>query len=118
MSQITPLGQKMMVTLEMADGKAWTGKVVIASISMDVPPLYHQFLDGDDVMFSQDRPGWSMTLEGHGDLSLIQRAAFIGRTVERQAAPEWECAFCGAVMGKAKKQCAGCGGWRSFVYDV
>lgn len=116
MSQTTALDREMIVTLEMADGQSWSGKVVMASIFADAPAMGVESLGG--LEFMQASPRWSMQLDGIGDLEFIQRAAFIGKVAERQSAIEWECAFCGAVMSKAKKQCGGCGGWRSFVYDV
>ena len=117
-SQYTALDKEVLVTLEMADGTAWSGKAMFASISAqpeyyDVPSLDSRFTN-----YKQARDWWTMELQGIGDLSFIHRNTLVDRVVEQQSATEWLCGYCGAAMPKASNKCSGCGGFRSFIYDI
>ncbi len=60
---------------------------------------------------------WSAELQGTGTLEL-KRDAFLEQVQSKCQAPEWECAYCGAIMPRERRQCTACGAWRPFVYDV
>lgn len=106
-------------TIEFPDGPVYTGKAVMASLTMDQPA---PCLFTDHNTFLSQPPTWEIELLGTGGLTVMTDDELAVTMEEQRAATRWACLYCGRTWPRSHHKCwdgvDGCGAGRPAVYGV
>jgi hypothetical protein len=108
------------VTLELPTGEIYTGKVGVATFTVE--PLMHSIYDGMGGKFKYANlpMRWSVELSGIGEPQLRQDIGV--RHVGPEMDGRWKCPYCGASHPWDRDKCwdgvSGCGAWRPLGLEL
>ncbi len=110
--------QPIKVSLELQDGKVFTGRVMMSTLSVEQEPLEVTRWGDSARPFISTRSGWSMELQGTGSPTWTYGGDLAPGIAARILPQEWECEYCGRANDLKRQQCQSCGWYRGLIVDV
>lgn len=113
------MGPSSIFTIELPDGRVYTGAAVITSISVETPALEVTALGDSKKSSISGLITWEVELRGTGSLTTIQN---LEGAMEAKRGADWMCPYCGRTWPRSQHKCwdgvNGCGANRPAMWWV